>query len=92
MLIKLVARMSRKKAIKKKACLSCANIRAKNRAKNGSLTKICMFHEGVFSKMSEAVRCRTIIRVKFKELMKSYAYNLRRLVSINAEPIPLLDF
>lgn len=82
------------KIIKKNKCHSAAikkkNMKDKNRDLDNWISSIRMPFEGVFSKMSK--QCRYIGKEKalFQATMQAMAFNLKRLITIEAEPIPIV--
>lgn len=80
-------------AIKAKGCHSGAilknNMTAKNKDKDRWLSSVRMPYEGVFSKQSNKARFRGLVKIQFQAFMQALAYNLKRLVKIQAPPIIL---
>lgn len=65
------------------------NAQGKNRRKDAFFSSLRMPFEGVFSKMSHRARYRGKLKVYFQAVMEALVSNLKRLVAIEAEPIPL---
>jgi len=65
------------------------NNRDKDHRKDSYLSSLRMPLEGIFSKTSSRARYRGRLKVYFQVLMESIVSNLKRLVVIGAEPIPI---
>jgi len=65
------------------------NMKDKNRAKDNWISAIRMPFEGVFSKMSKECRYRGRDKTLFQATMQALVFNLKRLLVIQAEPIPI---
>ena len=65
------------------------NMKDKNRAKDNWISAIRMPFEGVFSKMSKECRYRGRDKTLFQATMQALTFNLKRLLVIQAEPIPI---
>ena len=65
------------------------NAKDKNHRKDSYLSSLRMPLEGIFSKTSSRARYRGILKVHFQVLMESIVVNLKRLIMIGAEPIPI---
>lgn len=65
------------------------NNKQKNRQLDSFISSLRMPFEGVFSKSSHRARYRGILKVHFQVLMESLVHNLKRLLVIGAEPIPI---
>lgn len=78
-------------AMKRNGCHSGAilknNMKNKNRDRDKFISRLRMPFEGTFSKMNKRVRYRGIAKVQFQVMMQSLAYNLKRLLVINAPTI-----
>lgn len=66
------------------------NAKNKNRKQDTFFSSLRMPFEGVFSKMSHRARYRGQIKVYFQVVMEALVFNLKRLVLIHPEPIPIL--
>lgn len=77
--------------LKKNGCHSGAilkdNMRDKDRKKDAFLTKIRMPFENVFSKMDKKVRYRGQAKVQLQAFMQAFAFNFKRLITLNAPPL-----
>lgn len=62
------------------------NDRYKNRARDRWLSSIRMPYEGTFSKLSKRARYRGYAKVQFQAIFESLAFNIKRLLAINAPP------
>jgi IS5 family transposase len=80
-----------KTTIKRNGCHSGAilknNMKKKDFKKDGFLTRLRMPYEGVFSKMNKKVRYKSLPKVQFQVTMQALVHNLKRLITINADPI-----
>ena len=65
------------------------NNKDKNHRKDSYFSSLRMPLEGIFSKTSSRARYRGILKVHFQVLMESIVTNLKRLIVIGAEPIPI---
>ena len=65
------------------------NAKDKNRKKDSYFSSLRMPFEGIFSKVSSRARYRGRLKVHFQVLMESIVTNLKRLIVIQAEPIPI---
>jgi IS5 family transposase len=65
------------------------NMKGKNRDKDRWLSSVRMPYEGVFSCMSSKARYRGVVKTQFQAFMQAMAFNLKRLVKIQAPPIIL---
>ena len=65
------------------------NAQDKNRDKDAFFSSLRMPFEGVFSKMSKRARYRGKVKVYFQALMEAIVHNIKRLLVIEAEPIPI---
>jgi IS5 family transposase len=65
------------------------NAKGKDRRRDAFFSAVRMPFEGLFSKMSSRARYRGRLRVYFQVLMEALVSNLKRLVAIGAEPIPI---
>lgn len=65
------------------------NMKGKDRDKDRFLTRLRMPYEGVFSKLRKTARFRTTRKVQFQAFMEAIVFNIKRLVRIGADPIPL---
>ena len=65
------------------------NAKGKDRRRDSFFSKLRMPFEGHFSKMSHRARYRGKLKVHFQVLMEALVCNLKRLVTIGAQPIPL---
>jgi len=77
-------------SIKSKGCHSGAikknNMKGKDRDKDRWLSSVRMPYEGVFSCMSSKARYRGVVKTQFQAFMQAMAFNLKRLVKIQAPP------
>jgi len=82
------------KELKRKGCHSRAiqknNMRGKNRDKDRWLTKMRAPYERVFSKRSNRVRYRGQAKVQFQVAMNAIGHNLKRLISLGVEKVPIV--
>ena len=62
----------------------------KNRDKDRWLTKMRAPYERVFSKRSKRVRYRGQAKVQFQVAMNALAHNLKRLICLGLDPIPIV--
>ena len=80
-------------ALKARGCHSAAikknNMRGKNRDKDKWISSVRMPFEGVFSQQSKTARYRGVVKTQFQALFQALAFNLKRLVKIEAPPIQL---
>lgn len=65
------------------------NAKDKNREKDSYLTSLRMPFEGVFSKLSKRARYRGQVKVYFQQLMQAIVHNVKRLVVMRVEAIPI---
>ena len=65
------------------------NARGKNKEKDSFLSALRMPYEGVFSKMAKRARYRGKLKVYFQALFEAIVHNVKRLITIGAEPVPL---
>lgn len=65
------------------------NSKDKNRKKDSFFCSLRMPFEGVFSKMPKRARYRGILKVYFQALMDAIVHNVKRLVTIRVEAIPI---
>ena len=68
------------------------NMKAKNRDKDRWLGAVRMPYEGVFARLNKRARYRGTIKNQFQALMQAFAHNLKRLIKIGTDPIPLIEF
>ena len=61
----------------------------KNRAKDAFLSRLRMPYEGVLSKMEKRARYRTQVKVYFQALMQALVHNVKRLLVIKVQAIPI---
>jgi IS5 family transposase len=80
----LKARKLHSMAIKKR------NAKDKNREKDAFLSRLRMPFEGVFSKMPKRARYRGTAKVYLQAVMDSIVHNIKRLVKIEIEAVPLV--
>ncbi len=77
--------------MKKKGCHSGAikknNMKNKNKDKDRWISSLRSPYESTFSKMSKRAKYRGIAKVQFQNFMESIAFNIKRLLSINAPPL-----
>ncbi|MDI6809900.1 MAG: transposase [Candidatus Eisenbacteria bacterium] len=66
------------------------NMKAKDRDKDRWLSAVRMPFEGVFARINKKARYRGVAKNLFQVLMQALAFNLKRLIRIVAEPIPLI--
>jgi len=62
------------------------NDRRKDKARDRWLSSIRMPYEGTFSKLSKRARYRGYAKVQFQVIFESLAFNIKRLLEINAPP------
>ena len=81
------------KEIKRRGLHSMAikknNAKDKNRKKDSFISMLRMPFEGLFSKMSHRARYRGKRKVYFQVIMEALVSNVKRLIVIGAEPIPI---
>jgi len=65
------------------------NSKSKNRDKDRFISSLRMPYEGVFSKMPKQARYRGTVKVYFQALMDSIIHNVKRLIKIEQEAIPI---
>ena len=65
------------------------NAKGKDRRKDAFISMLRMPFEGLFSKMPHRARYRGLVKVYFQALMEALVSNLKRLVVIGADPIPI---
>jgi IS5 family transposase len=65
------------------------NAKDKNRGKDAFFSALRMPFEGVFSKMPKRARYRGRVKVYFQVLMEAFVHNIKRLLIIREEPIPI---
>lgn len=65
------------------------NAKDKDKRKDAFLSTLRMPFEGLFSKMSHRARYRGKLKVYFQALMEALVSNFKRLITIDAEPIPI---
>jgi IS5 family transposase len=65
------------------------NVKDKNRKKDAFFSSLRMPYEGVFSKMPNRARYRTKVKVYFQALFEAIVHNVKRLVTIKVEAIPI---
>ena len=65
------------------------NMLCKNRYKDRFLTKLRSLYEAVFSQDNKRVRYRGVTKNQFAQTMNALAFNLKRLIMINAPPITI---
>ena len=79
------------KILKQNGCYSGAilknNMHDKNHNKDKFLTRLRMPFEGTFFKMDKRVRYRGIAKVQFQCTMQALAFNFKRPVAINSQPL-----
>lgn len=79
------------KAMKAKRCHSGAimknNMRGKNKDKDRWISRVRAPFEGVFSKQQKRTRYRGIAKVQMQAFLEAIAFNVKRLVAINAPPL-----
>lgn len=66
------------------------NAKGKDRKKDAFLSSLRMPYEELFSKMSSRARYRGKLKVYFQALMEAFVSNFKRLITIHAEPIPII--
>ena len=66
------------------------NAREKNKEQDSYFSSLRMPYEGVFSKMSRRARYRGTVKVYFQAVIEAVVHNIKRLIAIGAEPVPLL--
>lgn len=67
------------------------NMKEKDHDKDRWLTAVRMPYEGVFARLNKRARYRGTIKNQFQALMQAFAHNLKRLIKIEAGPIPLIE-
>lgn len=81
-------------AITRKGCHSAAikknNMVGKNRDKDCWITKMRAPYERVFSKRPKRVRYRSQAKVQFQVAMNAIGHNLKRLVALGTEKVPII--
>ena len=79
--------------MKKKKCHSGAikknNMKAKNKELDKWISSVRMPFEGVFARMSKDCRYRGRDKTLFQATMQAISFNLKRLLVIDSEPIPI---
>ena len=82
------------KEIKRKGCHSAAikknNMMGKNRDKDRWITKMRAPYERVFSKRSKQARYRGQAKVQFQVACNAMCHNLKRLVALDVEKVPIV--
>lgn len=68
------------------------NMQGKNFDKDNWLTSLRMPYEGTFSKINKKARYRGLVKNQFQAIMQALVHNFKRLVKIEAEPIPIYSF
>ena len=66
------------------------NARDKNREQDSFFSSIRMPYEGGVSKMSQRARYRGKVKVYFQAVIEAIVHNVKRLIAIGAEPVPLI--
>ena len=66
------------------------NAKGKDRDKDRFFSSLRMPFEGVFSKMSKRARYRGKVKVYFQAVFEAIVHNIKRLLTINAPPIPIV--
>lgn len=66
------------------------NAKDKDKRKDAFFSSLRMPFEGVFSKMSKRARYRGKVKVYFQALMEAIVHNVKRLVVMRVEPIPII--
>ena len=61
----------------------------KDKKRDAYFSSLRMPYEGVFSKMSKRARYRSIAKVEFQAIMEAIVHNIKRLVTIRVEAIPI---
>jgi len=67
------------------------NMTGKDRDKDRWLSKVRMPYEGVFAWLNKKARYRGTAKNQFQALMQAFAYNIKRLIKIASDPIPLIE-
>ena len=65
------------------------NAKDKNKSKDAFFSRLRMPYEGVFSKMEKRARYRGRVKVYFQALMQAFVHNVKRLVVIRVDAIPI---
>jgi len=65
------------------------NMKNKNRELDNWISKTRMPFEGVFARMNKECRCLGREKTQFQALMQALSFNLKRLIKIESEPIPI---
>ena len=47
--------------------------------------------EGIFARLNQRARYRETIKNQFQALIQAFAYNLKRLIKIETDPIALIE-
>jgi len=66
------------------------NMKGKDKDKDRWLSRVRMPFEGVFSRLGKKARYRGVVKNQFQALLEALAFNLKRLIKIVEQPIPLL--
>jgi IS5 family transposase len=66
------------------------NMKGKDRDKDRWLTQVRMPYESVFSQRNKRARYLGIVKNQFQAFMEALVFNFKRLVKIEASPIPLI--
>lgn len=81
------------KVLRRKGCHNATikkrNMKAKNRDKDRWIASMRAPYERVFSKRSKRVRYRGQAKVQFQVAMNAIAHNLKRLISLGVERVPV---
>jgi hypothetical protein len=67
------------------------NMKEKDHDKDRWLSSVRMPYEGVFARLNKRARYRGTIKNQFQALMQAFAHNPKRLIKIEAGPIPLIE-
>jgi len=65
------------------------NMKDKNRDKDRWISSIRAPYERIFSRLSHRARYRGTAKIQFQLMMDALAFNLRRMITINAPPLNL---
>jgi len=82
-----------RQTMERKGCHDAAirknNMKDKNRDKDRWISSIRAPYERIFSKLSHRARYRGIAKIQFQLMMDALAFNLKRMITINAPPLNL---
>lgn len=82
-------------AIKANGChdltIKNRNMKNKNKDKDRFISRLRSPYEGVFAHMNHRARYQGVKKVQYQCFMEALVFNIKRLVTINAPPLPLID-